>query len=72
MCHVSGGPKPEVLYEAQVPVFDHRVCNDIFNLAGLDEKLTDTFICAGVKEGGTDACEVSREHNQMPQTPQQS
>ena len=54
-----GGPKSDALLEAEVPVFNHRVCNAIFEVAGLDEKLTDTFICAGVEEGGVDACEVS-------------
>ena len=44
--------------EASVPVFNHRLCNEVFSLAGLDEKLTDTFICAGLREGGVDACKV--------------
>ena len=47
--------------EASVPVFNHRVCNEVFSLAGLDEKLTDTFICAGLQEGGVDACKVCSE-----------
>ena len=55
----AGGPESDTLLEAAVPVFNHRVCNDVFSLAGLDEKLTDTFICAGLQEGGVDACQVS-------------
>ena len=32
---------------------------EIFRLAGLEEQLSDVFICAGWEEGGKDACEVS-------------
>ena len=52
--------------EASVPVFNHRVCNEVFSLAGLDEKLTDTFICAGLREGGVDACKVCSETKHKP------
>ena len=57
----AGGPDSDTLLEAAVPVFNHRVCNEVFSLAGLDEKLTDTFICAGLREGGVDACKVCSE-----------
>eukprot|EP00094_Tigriopus_californicus_P011150 TCALIF_10760-PA protein Name:"Similar to Sb Serine proteinase stubble (Drosophila melanogaster)" AED:0.10 eAED:0.10 QI:1/1/0.4/1/0.75/0.6/5/0/468 len=53
----EGGPKPDQLQEVSVPVIGHEKCMDIFKLAGLDEKLTDVFICAGFREGGKDACE---------------
>ena len=42
------------------------MCNEVFSLAGLDEKLTDTFICAGLQEGGVDACKVCSETKYKP------
>lgn len=57
LCFV-GGPKPDRLQEVSVPVIGHEKCMEIFRLAGLEEKLTDVFICAGFREGGKDACEV--------------
>eukprot|EP00095_Tigriopus_kingsejongensis_P000840 maker-scaffold546_size140615-snap-gene-0.31 protein:Tk00840 transcript:maker-scaffold546_size140615-snap-gene-0.31-mRNA-1 annotation:"tripsin " len=53
----EGGPKPDRLQEVSVPVIGHKKCMEIFKLAGLEEKLTDVFICAGFEAGGKDACE---------------
>ena len=48
----------QVLREVRVTVVHHEQCNELFDLAGSHEGLTDVFICAGdVEHGGRDACD---------------
>ena len=56
---LTGGPKSTLLHEVKVNLFGYEKCMEIFRLAGLEEQLSDVFICAGWEEGGKDACEVS-------------
>nr|XP_047932835.1 mannan-binding lectin serine protease 1 isoform X2 [Anser cygnoides] len=45
---------PEILMEVEVPIVEHSECRDAY--ARLHRTVTDDMICAGEKEGGTDAC----------------
>jgi len=48
-----------VLQGATVSVLNNSVCENMFRSAGYIKKIPDTFICAGSKDGGYDACKVS-------------
>jgi secreted trypsin-like serine protease len=45
---------PPELQQVKVPVTDREVCNSADAYGG---KITDTMICAGLKEGGKDTCQ---------------
>ncbi|KAL7373037.1 hypothetical protein ABVT39_026157 [Epinephelus coioides] len=47
-------PFPETLQEVEVPVVGNRQCNCLNGVG----TITDNMICAGVLEGGKDACQV--------------
>ncbi|XP_022166847.1 serine proteinase stubble-like [Myzus persicae] len=51
-----GGLSPDVLQEVTVPIINNSVCETMFRAAGYVKKIPDTFICAGLKDGGYDAC----------------
>ncbi|XP_060845043.1 serine proteinase stubble-like [Rhopalosiphum padi] len=51
-----GGHYPTILQEVTVPVLSNSVCETMFRTAGYIKKIPDTFICAGTKNGGFDAC----------------
>ena len=43
-----------------VPVLSNSECNNLFKQAGLTEHVSDDlWVCAGYREGGKDACDVS-------------
>lgn len=45
---------PERLLAVNVPIYDHDECHKAYkNYA----KITETMICAGLKEGGKDSCQ---------------
>ena len=46
----------ERLQKARIPVIDNQICRTWFRLAGRDMQINDKIICAGFKDGGTDAC----------------
>lgn len=48
------------LLQVDVPVLSNSECNALFKQAGLDEHVSDDiWVCAGYREGGKDACDVS-------------
>lgn len=59
-CSLSlGGLSPDVLQGVTVSIINNSVCETMFRAAGYVKKIPDTFICAGSKDGGYDACKVS-------------
>ena len=49
-----------VLSQVDVPILSNSECNNLFKLAALDEHVSeDIWVCAGYREGGKDACDVS-------------
>ncbi|XP_060858702.1 serine proteinase stubble-like [Metopolophium dirhodum] len=51
-----GGLSTIALQGATVSVLNNSVCENMFRAAGYIKKIPDTFICAGSKDGGYDAC----------------
>ena len=48
------------LLQVDVPLLNTSDCNNLFKLAALDEHVSDDiWVCAGYREGGKDACDVS-------------
>ena len=46
--------------QVDVPILSNSECNNLFKLAALDEHVSeDIWVCAGYREGGKDACDVS-------------
>lgn len=47
-----------VLYETSMPIVPNEVCNQAFNALETyyDDPVTESMLCAGVPEGGRDAC----------------
>jgi len=54
-----GGLPPDELQGVTVPIINNSDCETMFRAAGYAKKIPDTFICAGTKDGGQDACKVS-------------
>lgn len=51
-----------MLQELTIPVVPLKECNDSYSkllLSNFPKGITNLFICAGVKEGGKDACQVT-------------
>ncbi|XP_067898963.1 mannan-binding lectin serine protease 1 isoform X4 [Heterodontus francisci] len=46
---------PETLMEIEIPIADHDKCKNVY--AQLGRQVTDDMICAGLKQGGSDACQ---------------
>ena len=53
------GVLPSVLQEVTVPIVSNAKCIEMFLKAGRMLSISETFICAGLPEGGKDACYVS-------------
>ena len=49
-----GGHGTHHLYKANVPVLNHRVCEYLFD----PTVIPDSMLCAGLKNGGVDSCQV--------------
>ncbi|XP_075058424.1 mannan-binding lectin serine protease 1 isoform X2 [Mixophyes fleayi] len=45
---------PEALMEIEIPVVDHVLCKNVYTKIG--KVLTEDMMCAGLREGGKDAC----------------
>jgi len=48
----SGGSQPETLQQASVPIVHQDTCKTSY-----PNQIDDTMICAGLKQGGIDACQ---------------
>ncbi|XP_059846870.1 mannan-binding lectin serine protease 1 isoform X5 [Hypanus sabinus] len=46
---------PETLMEIEIPIVDHNHCKNVYSQLG--RKVTNDMICAGLKQGGSDACQ---------------
>ncbi|XP_060690651.1 mannan-binding lectin serine protease 1-like [Hemiscyllium ocellatum] len=46
---------PETLMEIEIPIVDHDKCKHVYSQLG--RQVTDDMICAGLKQGGSDACQ---------------
>lgn len=54
-----GGGVPSVLQVVQVPIIENNVCQEMFQTAGHNKKILESFLCAGYANGQRDSCEVS-------------
>ena len=57
---VEGGTQPKVLHKISIPGLSISECINIYG--GL---ITDSMMCAGIQEGGTDACQNDSGGNQL-------
>lgn len=48
-----------MLQMVQVPIIENGVCQEMFQTAGHNKKILDSFLCAGYANGQRDSCEVS-------------
>jgi trypsin len=49
----SGGSRPDVLQEAQVPIVTPQECKNSYG----SSRITDKMLCAGLSQGGIDTCQ---------------
>lgn len=57
----TGGVSSKVLQEVSIPIVPLKECNASYSRvarAQFPRGITNLFICAGLKEGGKDACQV--------------
>ena len=55
--------------QVDVPVLSNSECNNMFKLAALDEHVSEEiWVCAGYRDGGKDACDVSVQCKVYPST----
>lgn len=52
-----GGPVPNVLQVARLPVIGNKQCQDMYENSGHMKIISDSFLCAGYANGGHDSCE---------------
>ncbi|GBL80670.1 Serine proteinase stubble [Araneus ventricosus] len=51
------GELPTSLHEVHLPIVSNKECEQMYYEAGYAEKIREVFVCAGVSDGGLDACE---------------
>ncbi|XP_001602935.2 serine protease filzig [Nasonia vitripennis] len=51
------GGVPSVLQEVKVPIMENSVCQEMFQTAGHQKLIIDSFMCAGYANGQKDSCE---------------
>lgn len=54
----TDGGVPSVLQEVKVPIMENSVCQEMFQTAGHQKLIIDSFMCAGYANGQKDSCEV--------------
>lgn len=47
-----------MLQEVKVPIMENSVCQEMFQTAGHQKLIIDSFMCAGYANGQKDSCEV--------------
>lgn len=52
-----GGPVPQVLQVARLPVIGNKQCQQMYHDSGHIKLISDSFLCAGYASGGHDSCE---------------
>lgn len=52
----SVGEKPNVLQTADVPLWENLECQVSYKNMMTTNKISETLLCAGVKNGGIDSC----------------
>lgn len=52
-----GGPVPNVLQVARLPVIGNKQCQEMYHNSGHMKIISDSFLCAGYANGGHDSCE---------------
>lgn len=53
-----GGYQSDILQKVDVPILDNRDCQEWFRKGEKNVVIVDTCMCAGLEEGGKDACQV--------------
>lgn len=48
---------PEVMQVAQLPVMSNKRCMQMYEASGHLKLISDSFLCAGLKAGGSDSCD---------------
>ncbi|GFY69520.1 serine proteinase stubble [Trichonephila inaurata madagascariensis] len=51
------GDLPSSLHEVLLPILSNEECEQMYYEAGFKENIRDVFVCAGISNGGLDACE---------------
>ncbi|XP_054722085.1 serine proteinase stubble-like [Uloborus diversus] len=51
------GELPGSLHEVSMPILTNKECEEMYSAAGYVETIRDVFVCAGLLNGGLDACE---------------
>ncbi|GFU54398.1 serine proteinase stubble [Nephila pilipes] len=54
---LSEGDLPASLHEVHLPILSNEECEQMYYEAGFKENIRNVFVCAGISNGGLDACE---------------
>lgn len=60
---ISGGKESTVQRQVDLPVWENSECDKTYF-----QPITDNFICAGLREGGKDACQVMEKRGTIVET----